>query len=211
MIKIELKGIDGVQRKLDAIREGLRGQAMQMAINKTAQKAQAEITRAIRDEYQVKADEVRNAISLRRASRGQLEAVIQVFGSKSKRGRSMNLIHFVEKTVTLAAARKRMKAGEGGIQVLRSGGQVRKALEVRFGIKKGGGLKTIKGAFIANKGRTVFVRTGNARLPIEPLQVIGFSQMFSSHKIRDRVMAKIREDLPVEVDRAIKAILARQA
>jgi len=40
-------------------------------------------------------------------------------------------------------------------------------------------------------------------------QVIGFSQMFTSRRINERVMAKLDQDLLTEVDRAIKRLLAR--
>jgi hypothetical protein len=80
--------------------------------------------------------------------------------------------------------------------------------QLGFLIKKGGGLKKIEGAFVGNKGRTIFRRTGKARLPIEPLQVIGFSQMFKSRKIEQRIMAKIAAEFPVEIDRAIKRLMA---
>lgn len=44
---------------------------------------------------------------------------------------------------------------------------------------------------------------------IEPVQVIGVSQMFSSRQIRRRVMEKIDADLQVEVRRAVEMILAK--
>jgi hypothetical protein len=203
MLTIKLEGID-LMRKLDVLPESLQGPAMQAAINKTADKAQAEVNRAIRDEYAVNASEVRNAITMRKARKGDLQAVIRVFGSANKRGRSLNMIHF------LAA----MQAAGLAVKTRGAVGVKRKDIsalgkQLGFLIKKGGGLKKIQGAFVGNKGRTVFMREGKGRLPIKPVQVIGFSQMFSSRKISDRVMAKIRADLPVEVDRAIKAQLAR--
>lgn len=83
--------------------------------------------------------------------------------------------------------------------------------QLGFAITRSGGLKTIPGAFIGNKGRTIFMRTGNARLPIKPVQVIGVSQMFSSRAIKQRVMTKIGDDLNVEMKRAVDMILARRA
>lgn len=206
MLTINLEGMDRIKLKLQAIANDLKeGEVMQMAINKTADKAQAEINRAIRDEYAVKADEVRNAISLRRAAKGQMQAVINIFGSKNKRGRSLNMIHFLAALQAAGVAVKtRGAAGVRKRDLKALGGQL------GFLIKKGGGLKKIEGAFLGNKGRTVFMREGKARLPIKPMQVIGFGQMFNSRKIRDRVMAKASADLKVEVDRAIKAIVARR-
>lgn len=78
-----------MQRKLAGIQRDMRAKVMQPAINKVANKARAEINRAIPQEYNVKASEVRNAITLRRAQSGNLQAVIDVFGSARKRGRSM--------------------------------------------------------------------------------------------------------------------------
>ena len=198
MIKIEVRGIKEVQAKLDGIRRDMQAKVLQPAINKVADKARAEINRAIPQEYAVKAGEVRNAISLRSAQAGRLEAVIDIFGSARKRGRSLNLIHF------LAAVRGLAVRGA------KASKRDRAALDQQLGfvIKKAGGLKKIDGAFIGNKGRTIFKRTGKARLPIKPVQVIGFSQMFNSRKINRRVMDKIAAEFPVEIDRALKMLMA---
>ena len=202
MIKIEVKGIKEVQAKLDRMRRDMQAKVLQPAINKVAAKAMAEINRAIPQEYAVKASEVRNAVTLRRAQAGRLEAVIEVFGSARKKGRSLNLIHF------LAAVQ-----GAGRAQAVR-GKKVKKAdlksldNQLGFIIKKMGGIKKIERAFVGNKGRTIFARTGDARLPIQPLQVIGFSQMFASRKISRRIMDKIAAEFPVEIDRALARLLA---
>lgn len=204
-LKVDIRGIAEVQRRIGRLPGELQGKAMSAAINKTAQKARAEINRAITQEYAVKADEVRNAISLRSASGSNLQAVIDIFGSKSRRGRSANMIRFLAVAVAAGASFKTRGAGikKKDIAALKR--------QLGFKIRRAGGLKKIDGAFIGNKGRTVFIRTGDARLPIKPVQVIGFSQMFNARKIRDRVMAKIDKDLLDEVDRAIKSVLARAA
>jgi hypothetical protein len=202
MIKIEVKGIAQVQAKLAGIRRDMQAKVLQPAINKVADKARAEINRAIPQEYNVKASEVRNAVTLRRAQAGRLEAVISVFGSARKRGRSMNLIHFLQ-TVVQAGEQIKLRGAKGKKSEMA-------ALQKQLGflIKKGGGLKKIEGAFVGNKGRTIFIREGKARLPIKPLQVIGFSQMFKSRKIEQRIMEKIAAEFPVEIDRAIKRLMA---
>lgn len=190
-----LKQLRGLEEKTKA--------AATMALNKTAKKAQTEINRAIRDEYVVKADEVRNSMQLRPARPGELQAVIDIFGSKRRRGRSANMIHFL---AALQAA---------GVALKTRGSSLRRSdlkdigRQLGFKVKKAGGVKTIQGAFLANRGRTVFMREGRARLPIKPVQVIGFSQMFSSKKISQRVMAKVDKDFIEELDRAIKLLLSR--
>ena len=205
-IKVDLRGIAEVQSRLARLPGELRDKAISAAINKTAQKARAEINRAIPQEYAVKADEVRGAISLNSARAGNLQAVIDIFGSKSKRGRSANMIRFLAVAVAAGASFK----ARGAVGIKKKDIAALKR-QLGFRIRRAGGLKKIEGAFIGNKGRTVFMREGEARLPIKPVQVIGFSQMFSARKIRDRVMAKIDKALLDEVDRAIKAVLARAA
>lgn len=204
MITLRVEGVEAVQRKLAGMSRDMQAKVLQPAINKVADKARAEIARAIPAEYAVKASEVRNAIELRRAHSGKLQAVITIFGSTSRRGRSMNLIHFLAAYQAAGNAIKTRgsKAKKGELAGLQG--------QLGFLIKKAGGLKKIEGAFVGNKGRTVFMRTGKERLPIKPLQVIGFSQMFSSKRISTRVMAKINAELPVEVDRAVKMLMARQ-
>ena len=75
--------------------------------------------------------------------------------------------------------------------------------QLGFTIRRDGGLKKIEGAFLGNNGRTVFRRVGKGRLPIEPVQVVGFSQMFNSRKINERVMKKINDEMQVEIERAV--------
>ena len=199
MIKINIRGIDEVKRKLAAMPREVRDKAIRPALNKVAAKAQAEIARTIPEEFAVKAAEVRSAISLRQARGDDLQAVIDVFGSARRKGRSLNLVHFLAAINKMKTRGSKAKAGE------------LKKLEQQLGflIKKGGGLKGIEGAFLGNKGRTVFQRVGNGRLPIKPVQVIGYSQMFNSRKINGRVMDKVRRELPVEIDRALAMLKAK--
>jgi hypothetical protein len=202
MVKVDIRGIEQVKQRLARIPRDLAPKVIQPALNKTAEKGQAEATRAITSEYAVKATDVRNSISLRKAKDGQLQAIIEVFGSPSKRGRSMNLIRF------LAIAQSRGRASRVRGKKVTKNEIAAVGRQLGFLIRRAGGIKTIPGAFIGNKGRTVFIREGKSRLPIKALQVIGFSQMFSSRKIIQRVVNRINESLPVEIDRAMKRLIA---
>jgi ribosomal protein S26 len=205
MISVRLQGIAEVQARLSTLSSGMQAKVIGPAINKVAEKARAEIARAIPETYAVKPAEVRSSIRLSKARSGSLQATIEVFGSARKVGRSLNLIHF------LAAAQIAGKAVK--VRGARANKKQLAALQNQLGflIKRGGGLKTIPGAFVGNKGRTIFIRTGKARLPIEPVQVIGFSQMFASNRIRDRILAKIKADLVIEVDRSLARLMAQGA
>lgn len=185
----------GVQRKLNALSENLQAKVIPAAINKVGDKARAEMVRQITGEFNIRPAEVRSRLRLIRASK-KLEkwyATLDPF-ALNRRGRSMNLIHFVEKSISLAEGRRRKKAGTQN--------------QLRFQVKKIGGKKIIEGAFLANNGRTVFVRVGKDRLPIKPVQVIDVPQMFNARRVIAAVVAKIGRDLETEFDRAIKAAIS---
>ena len=205
MIEVRVLGIDAVQDRLRQVASDLQPKVLGPAINKVAEKARAEISRAIPQEFAVKASEVRNAVSLRKARSGDIEATITVFGSTSRRGRSMNLIHFLAAVQQAGKTIKKrgVKASKADLSALNR--------QLGFLIKRGGGLKKIEGAFVGNQGRTIFRREGKARLPIEPLQVIGFSQMFSSRKISTRIMTKIDADLLIEINRSIARLMGNRS
>ncbi|MDO9010773.1 MAG: phage tail protein [Gallionella sp.] len=203
MLTVKFEGLEAVKRTLEKLPQEMRDKAIRPAINKVAEKARAEINRAITQEFAVKASEVRNAVEIRKARGDKLEAVISIFGSSRKIGRSLNMIHFLAAVQAAGQAfkvrgKKLTKADRAALQQ-----------QLGFLIKKGGGIKKIEGAFLGNKGRTVFIREGKGRLPIKPLQVIGFSQMFNSKRISNRVIQKINDDLPIEVDRAIKMLIGK--
>lgn len=200
VIKVEVRGMEEVKRKLAAIQRDMRDKVLQPAINKVADKARAEINRAIPEEFAVKASEVRSAVVVRKASSGHLAATITIFGSSKKKGRSLNMIHFVAAAFARQAGVFKTRSGAVGIRKRDLNGL---GNQLGFQIKRGTGLKKIEGAFIGNKGRTVFIRTSDKRLPIKAVQVIGFSQMFNTKRISRRVMDKINQDLPIEVGRSV--------
>ena len=205
-MKIDIRGFDAVQRELQRIKTEIgQGKATAAAINKVAEKAQVEVRRAVTEQYQISASDVRASLNLRRASSKAygVEAVIDVFGSPSKKGRSLNMIRFLA-AVQAAGRAIKVRGAKGNKKQLAALQQ-----QLGFAIKRGQGMKTIPGAFVGNHGRTIFQRVGKGRLPIKAVQVIGVSQMFSGRSIHDRVMAKIGADLQVEIQRAVEMILAR--
>lgn len=205
--KVDVRGIEEVKRSLSRLGADLRDRAAAMAINKVAAKANTELARAVTAEFNIKQSEVKNSVAIRRASaKGrEVTATISVFGSPTKIGRSMNVVRFMEKSITMAEAKKRAKRGE--LVTIGKHGRMYPILGFKF--KKGAGVKHIKGAFIGNKGRTVFVRTGDKRLPIKAVQMIGVSQMFSTKTVNRRVMDRIDKELVVEMDRAVNLLLEK--
>lgn len=185
-----------VARQLANLQKDIGEKAVASALNKTVALAKTAMSREIRREFNISTTAVNDSLRIRRAtavrSRLMLEASLE---SRSKRGRSLNLINFIERSVTMAAARQRMKGGEGGTYKL-GNSTVRKALELRFKIRRTGPKKVIKGAFIGNDGRTVFIREGSSRLPIKALQTVDVAQMFNTKRINARVVQMINTRFP---------------
>lgn len=173
-----------VARQLKTLQQDIATKATASALNKTVAQAKTSMAREITKEFNLSAAEVREKLRIRRATaRGGLvsiEAVLEATG-KAK-GRGLNLIRFVEKSTSLAQARKRGKAGTLN--------------QLHVQIKRTGGKKALGSAFIANKGRTVFVRVGKERLPIKALTTIDVQQMFNTKRINGVVVKAIEDKFP---------------
>ncbi len=172
-----------VQRQIDRLHADVRGLALASAVNKTLALAKTQMNREITSEFNVKAAYVRERLRVRRASgrAGAFTIEGALIGGKSDRTRSANIIAFVQ-GIKAVAGRGRGKDG--------------KPRQLFVKIKRAGGKKLLKGAFIGNSGRTVFERTGDARLPIKPVQVIDVSQMFNTKRINAKVVQVIQDRFP---------------
>jgi hypothetical protein len=206
MVKIDVRGIAEVRSKIAALSADMRDKVLASALNKTAAKAKAEMSRRIREEFAIKASDVNPQLSIRKASAkgNTLEAVLQAF-PKRRGHRSRNVMMFGARPV------KGTKTKRVRVQV--APGQWR-MMDVPIGggvsvlISKQKGRKTIKGAFIANLGRTVFIRTGNGR-QIKAVETIDVPSMFNTRRINEAVVSKAKADLAIELDRAIRFHLSR--
>lgn len=174
-----------VARQLKTLQADIATKATASALNKTVAQAKTAMGREITREFNISVADVREKLAIRKATaRGGLagiEAVLEAV-RKDKRSRGLNLIRFMEKSVSLAQARKRGKAGTLN--------------QLHVQIKRGGGKKTLGSAFIANKGRTVFVRVGKERLPIKGLTTIDVAQMFNTKRINAKVVEVIKDKFP---------------
>lgn len=184
MINIDIRTqMRAIERSLDALKSSARERVVAAALNKVAEKAKVELRRQITAEFAIKAGDVRSQVRIKKASAkgSQLWAEIEAF-PRNRGKRSRNVILFGAKQTKLG---------------------------VTVQIKKSGGRKLIRHAFIGNQGRTVFVREGKSRLPINPFETIDVPQMFNTRRINANVIAKIKRDLPVELERAMAAAIAR--
>jgi hypothetical protein len=174
-----------IQKQLDQMRSDIAEKATARAVNRTIEQAKTDMSREIRQEFVLSADEVRQQLRIRRAGfkGGRFTIEAALIGGRPK-GRSLNLIRFVDQKVGKREAKRRQKA-EGDRP------------QLRFQIKRAGGKQIIPGAFIGNKGRTVFIRQGNKRLPIKALRTIDVAQMFNTRRVNAAVVRKMREKFPV--------------
>lgn len=196
MISLSIKAdFKDVQRSLDKLSLDLQKRVVPAALNKVVAKAKTEMKQQITGEFNLKSAEVNERLRVIKAGRSLNKwlAVLDPFASR-KRGRSLNMIHFLENKTTLAEAKSR-----------RAGGTVN---QLHFKIKRVGGKKLVEGAFIGNKGRTIFVRTSGDRLPLKALSTIDVPQMFNTKRIQSKVLARIEKEIQVEFDRAIAAALS---
>ena len=159
-----------------------RGEKKARALNRTMEQARTLMSERIRSEFNLKAAYVRDRLRIRKAfSRaGSLSISAELVGS-DKRRRSANVIAFGAKP-----------SGRG----------------VSVQISKGK-RKTIEGAFIGNRGRTVFRREGKARLPIAPVQTIDVGQMFNTCRINAAVVAAVRARFPAIFQRELAYALSQ--
>ena len=185
MVAVSIKtNFPQVQKQLETLHTNIGERAMASAINSTLAIAKTAMGRAIVQEFNVSAAYVRDRLRLRRASakRGSLNISGALIGGRADGKRSANVIAFVDKKVTLAASKRRRKAGTLN--------------QVFVKIKRKGGSKPLDNVFIGNKGRTVFARVGKSRLPIRPVQTIDVSQMFNTQRINDAVVKVMYDRFP---------------
>ncbi|WP_201212859.1 phage tail protein [Rhodocyclus purpureus] len=204
MVKINVR--HNLKEQASALRKvavGLRSVAINEAINKTASKARSDMVKKITDEFNIDKSEARSQLKVSRAKdRSNLVAVIQAF--PRRRGhRSRNVMLFNAEPAPGTATKR--------IAVLLGGRWVTLTVPVGGGvsvqIKRNGPRKIIKGAFIGNKGRTVFERTGDGR-KIKAVETVDVPSMFNTKRINGFVVKRIQENFPKELRKAIAKRLA---
>ncbi|OIR10986.1 hypothetical protein GALL_71570 [mine drainage metagenome] len=208
MIKLRMHvDINRAIAKLGKVPEIVQEKAAAAAINKTVAKAKTEMVRQITREYAVKASDVRPQLNVSKASwkSGKMTGTLHAF-AVHKGHRSRNVILFDAKAVQGTGAPKRINVhfpdGKWRTITVREGGGV------SVKIKRNGGRRLIKGAFIGNKGRTVFIRTGDGR-QIKPVETLDIPQMFNTRKINEAVIQRVRAEFPVEMQRALKLYMPK--
>jgi hypothetical protein len=184
-----------IARRLDRLPDEIGNKAMVRALNKTIDQGKTEMARNISSEYRIGVGEAKKRLSVQRATaKGALLFTATLEATRRGKGRSMNLIAFVSKgKVSKASAKRQGKSHLAG--------------QLQFQIKRGGGKKVMPGAFIGNKGRTVFIRLGDERKPIAAVNTIGVPSMFNARKINSVVRAVLLQKFRANFDRELRVVL----
>lgn len=201
MIRIEVKTDFHALEPLRALPAALRNRVLARTLNEVGKTAQVQARKEIAEEFNIPSREVGSMLFLTRAkARGQ-EISVQV-GALSRRGRSLNLIRFVERSVTLAQARKRRKAGTLDL--------------LRVKVRRAGGLKILGQPHWAEGKPFVMTnrRTGGtfvgAREPggrVRGVQTIDVPSMFNTKRLTRKLIGQMRADFQTTVARQIAAAL----
>ncbi len=184
-----------IAAKLDRLGAHIGTKAVVRALNTTIDQGKTQMARQISQEFRVSVGNAKQRLKVYKASaRGTYRFVATLEATKKGKGRSMNLIAFVTRGKVSKASAKR--SGRNDL-----------AGQLQFQIKRGGGKKSIKGAFVGNQGRTVFIRTGKDRLPIKALNTIDIPQMFNTRRVNKVVKQVMLDKFPANFQRELRAVL----
>jgi len=167
-IDIEARGFKEAAQMLDGVKNGF-GKAVSKSINSSLLAGRTRAAKLIRAKYNIKAAEIKDAFTMRKATQSHLEGELEYKGSM----------------LPLAAFNPRVK-------LEKSGKTKRLHQHVYAAIVKGGKKKLIKGAFQIPKGRFM-ERRQPEREPIFPVSVIGIPHMVGSLKIKPEVEERMRQ------------------
>ena len=177
-----------IGKRLERIKADISEKVIARTLNKVVDGARGQMSSAIADEFMIKKGDAAKALQVSKAtfkaSRFYMQATLSAPSGGKRKG--FNLIRFVQG--------KRIVGGWGKPQL-------------KFKIKRAGPAVNVKGAFIGNQGRTVFIRKGKERQPIKALATIDVPQMFNTKRVNARVVKYINERLPIVMQQEIANVL----
>lgn len=175
---------------LDALARNSQAAATD-ALKRTLAKSRTAMSRQIRQEFSIKAATVADYLRVRKPTQSGQGLEGELY-ARDPRRRSFNLIRF---------AARQTRVG------------------VSFRVRRAGGRPTLSSAFIANDGRTVFMRVPGTRMDsrrprrsrggtqhgqkIKAVSTIAVQQMFNADRVRSQVQAFALDELRTQLLRAL--------
>lgn len=205
MIKIDIRADFGpILKQLEGLKRDLQDKVIARTLNTIGGSTRLQARKEISREFNLPSAEVGNMIRVQRATvKGRNLEVAVV--AESKRGRSLNLVRFVERRVTLAEAKRRRKGGTLDrlrVKVKKTGpvkmlGRPKWAASDPFIITANGG------TFVAARRKTPGPRGGL----IGGVQTIDVPSMFNTKRLNALLLQQIRAKFPGEFDRQFAAVM----
>jgi hypothetical protein len=158
-------------------------QSLQRALQLAATKTRTRISKEVRVTYNIKAGAIGKNVALRRLPEGRLLLYTGPLIGLDKFG----------------ARGKNVKTAHG------------KRRGVTVQVKKTAARKLVKGGFVGGKGKVIFKRTGESRLPIKRLFGPAIAQMVANQAVIDDALLLTGEDMAVEFNRQMEVHLGRPA
>lgn len=200
MIEIKTTNIDQLKRNFDP---KIVDRALHLSNRKTAQKARTQISKLVRDTYNIKAADIGKTVSIKRKSGKDTDIMLFYVGQR------ISLKYFDARQVRniggasvttyrakngFASRRSTRKSKSTGVTV-----RIRKdkGRESVFALERFGGRnERIKAFMAAGKGSNlqVFARDGVKRLPISKLTGPAVAQMVRSEDVLKKTMAFIEQE-----------------
>jgi hypothetical protein len=184
-----------VAAQLKRLADDVGNKVLVRSLNATIDQGKTQMARTISQEFRIAVGAAKDRLKVSKANakQGGIGFEVSLEATRKGKGRAMNLIAFVENKTTLGEARKRGKKGTQS--------------QVYFQVKRTGGKKFIRGAFIANKGRTLFIRTGKGRLPIKSVSTIDIPSMFNTRRINTTVVKVMRDRFEKNFSRELNVVM----
>jgi Prophage minor tail protein Z (GPZ). len=180
MITIDASKLKEVEEQLGSFKNKAPT-VIARALNRAAQNARTNAVKKVREEYQIKAGDVRSTIKITQANKNTLGALVKSTGGR---------IPLIKFKVSPSSPRPKNPP---------------KAL--RAAVKKSG-LKEIVSAFVANvNGNKVFRRTSKKRLPIEQLFGPAVPQMLGNVSVREYIESEAAKMFDQRLDHEIQRVL----
>jgi len=188
-----------VAAQLDRMAKDVGDKAMVRALNETVRQGRTAMARQISKEFRVKVGQAKDRLDVdyAKVKGGGIRFSARLMATRAgglhnnDDWRGMNLIHFVTSMPT------RNKKGKLG--------------QLKFQIKRTGGRKSIKGAFVAvnrkTGGRAVFIREGKSRMPIKTLTTVDIPQMFNTRRVNSVIRTVMQQRFEINFQRQVRAVL----
>lgn len=183
-------------KALRTLPDKIQGKVLVPALKDVSKLGRTQAIRGITSEFNIDRPTVSSSFSIQITKENTLLSngithKAELVASSGRR-RAFNAVRFMERKIFLSASRKRSRAGTKN--------------QIHIRVLKTGSFKTLgKNAFLGNKGRTVFrVIPGTKKL--EPISTIGVSQMFSTRRINEVVLERMRDNLVRYIDYSLQRI-----